>query len=119
MSISTDLIVAPFSEGLDLWSRDNGQAGSETYNQGDGAAFIPGDADFQGCLEITKSLPTEKLRYMQATPMVLERYIRVSARDKLIAGNMPSARIAGYALNSNDQHVPEVRAVGPSQTLDT
>ncbi len=119
MSISTDLVVAPFSEGLDLWSRDNGQAGSETYAQGDGAAFIPGDADFQGCLEITKSLPTEKLRYMQATPMVLERYIRVSARVKLIAGNMPSARIAGYALNSNDQHVPEVRAIGPSQTLDT
>ena len=118
MSVSTDLYVAPFADGLEQWSRQDGRPGSSTYADGDGAAYVPGDADFGGCLEIVKTQPTQKVRFMGQTPMRLERYIRVVARVKLITGNMPNVAIAAYAGDANGNAVSAVTSVGPATTLD-
>ncbi len=118
MSVSTDLYVAPFADGLEQWSRQDGRPGSSTYADGDGAAYVPGDADFGGCLEIVKTQPTQKVRFMGQTPMRLERYIRVVARVKLITGNMPNVAIAAYAGDADGNAVSAVTSIGPATTLD-
>ncbi len=62
------LMPPPFSAGLALWSRDNGTAGSGTYEGQANAAYVPADQDFGGCLELQKTQSVQKLRCFRRSP---------------------------------------------------
>lgn len=111
------LTPTPFSAGLDVYSSGDGTAGSPTYENANNAAFVPADQDFGGALELIKTQPTQKLRYMMRTPFEPGCYLRITARVKVLAGNLPSVRIAGWAGRNNDQGVGGVTQVGPSTPL--
>lgn len=111
------LMPPPFADGLAVWSRQDGTPGSDTYATATNAALVPGDQDFGDCLEILKLDATTTLRYMGQTPMIPGMYLRVSARVKALAGNLPSVRIAGWAGNAGDTNVPGVPQTGPSTVL--
>jgi len=64
-----------------------------------------------------KTQSVTKLRYMGQTPMLPGLYLRVSARVKVLAGNLPSVRIAGWAGTASDTNVPGVAQTGPSTAL--
>ena len=49
-----------------------------------------------------KTQTTQQLRYMGQTPILPGCYLRVTARVKAISGNLPSVRIAGYAMSRNN-----------------
>lgn len=119
IAITEGLVLTPpaFEEGLDVWSSENGTAGSATYDGAANAAIVAADQDFGSCLELTKTVSTQKLRYMGHTPMIPGAYLRISAKVKAISGNLPSVRIAGYAMNASDSHVSGLTEIGTSVTL--
>lgn len=110
------LMPPPFSAGLNQWSREDGTPGTGTYAGQLNAAFVPADQDFGGCLELQKVDTTQRLRYMGQTPIEPGLYLRVTARVKAVAGNLPSVRIAAWAGRANDTNVA-VPASGPSVAL--
>lgn len=111
------LMPAPFSAGLDQWSSGNGTPGSSTYEGVAHAAFVPGDPDFGGCLEMVKIEDVQRLRFMGQTPILPGCYLRVTARIKAISGNLPSVRIAGWAGNAGGGAVSGLTTTGPSRQL--
>ncbi|MEO0669196.1 MAG: glycosyl hydrolase family 28-related protein [Pseudomonadota bacterium] len=114
------LLMPPaFANGLDVWSSGDGTPGSDTYENASNAAFVPADQDFGGCLEVQKTSGTTRLRYMGQTPLLPGCYLRITARIKAIAGNLPSVRIAGYAARSNGSSVGGLDTTGDSVTLTT
>ena len=102
------LMPPPFSAGLNLWSREDGQPGQGSYAGQPNAAFVPADQDFGGALELQKTQATQKLRCFQQIPMQPGLYLRVKVRLKCISGPFPSVRIAGWAGRSNGTNVPGV-----------
>lgn len=106
-----------FEEGLDVWSSENGTAGSATYDGAANAALVAADADFGSCLEMTKTQSTQKLRYMGQTPIIPGTYLRITAKVKAISGSLPSVRIAGYAMNASNSHVSGLTELGASVDL--
>lgn len=110
------LMPPPFSAGLGQWSREDGTPGSATYVGQPNAAFVPADQDFDGALELLKLETTQRLRHMGQTPIEPGLYLRVTARVKAMAGNLPSVRIAAWAGRANGTNVT-VPSVGPSVTL--
>ncbi len=110
------LMPPPFAAGLNQWSREDGTPGSATYAGQPNAAYVPSDQDFGGCLEVQKLDSVQKLRYMGETPYQPGLYLRVTARIKAVAGNLPSVRIAGYAARANGTGVT-VTGFGPSVAL--
>ncbi len=113
------LMPPPFSAGLDLWSREDGLVGQGSYLGQSNAAFVPSDQDFGGCLEITKTQSTMKLRCFQAIPFQPGLYLRVTAKVKAISGPFPTVRIAGWAENSSGGNVGTAVQTGPSTLLTT
>ena len=113
------LMPPPFSAGLNLWSRDDGVSGDGSYLAQPNAAFVPSDQDFAGCLELTKTLATMKLRCFQSIPFEPGLYLRVTAKVKAISGPLPSVRIAGWAGNASGGNVTTAAQVGPSIALTT
>src|SRR6056297_2377724 len=111
------LMPPEFSDGLGVWSRQNGQPGSDTWATAPNAALVAADADFGDCFEIVKTSGTTKLRYMNQTPMLPGLYLRVSAQVKVLAGNLPNVRIAGWAGNANDNNVSGVQQTGPTTAI--
>jgi len=111
------LTPPPFSAGLHLWSRENGTAGSGSYAGQPNAAYVPADQDFGGCMELQKTATTQMLRSYAQTPIIPGLYLRVTARVKVVSGNFPSVRIAGWAGASNDTNVTSVLQAGPSVAL--
>lgn len=111
------LTPPPFSAGLNLWSRENGTPGSGSYAGQPNAAFVPADQDFGGCLELQKITSTQKLRSFAETPILPGLYLRVTARVKAIAGNLPTVRIAAWAGASNNTNVTGVPQTGPAVAL--
>jgi len=111
--ITDGLVLMPpaFADGLGVWSRQDGTAGSDTWATAPNAAIVAADADFGDCLEIVKTEATTRIRHMGQTPMVPGLYVRVSARIKVLSGNLPTVRIAGWAGTATDQNV-----VGAPQT---
>lgn len=101
-----------FKDGLSVWSRGNGTPGSDTYASSGDAAYVPADQDFGGCLELIKTSSTQKLRYMGETPLLPGCYLRISARVKVVSGNLPAVRIAGWAGGAGGNHVNGVVEVG-------
>lgn len=108
---------APFSAGLANWSRSDGTPGSDTYASLGTAAYVPADQDFGGALELQKTDPIQALRYMGQTPLPAGCYLRIRARIKAIAGNLPSVRIAGWAGDINNAQITNVANFGPSVSL--
>ena len=113
------LMPPPFAAGLGLWSSGDGTPGSPTYQGAPNAAFVPADQDFGGCLELVKTQGTQRLRHMGQTPFLPGMYLRVTARVKAIAGNLPAVRIAAWAGNASGQNVAGVPQTGPSVQLLT
>lgn len=111
------LMPPAFADGLNAWSREDGTAGSATWAGQANAAIVPADQDFGACLEITKTAATTKLRYMGETPILPGTYLRVSARIKMVTGNRPSVRIAGWSGDGARAHVTASDEIGPSVTM--
>ncbi|MBC7478443.1 MAG: right-handed parallel beta-helix repeat-containing protein, partial [Pseudorhodobacter sp.] len=120
-AITEGLVLMPpaFSAGLNLWSRDDGLTGQGSYLGQSNAAFVPSDQDFAGCLELTKTLSTMKLRCFQSIPFEPGLYLRVTAKVKAMSGPLPSVRIAGWAGSSTGANVSAAVQAGPSVTLTT
>lgn len=118
-AITDGLVLTPpaFELGLDVWSSEDGTAGSDTYQGAGNVALVPADQDFGACLELVKTADVQKLRYMGETPLLPGCYLRVTARIKAISGNLPVVRIAGHAMRANDTHVTGLVEVGPTVTL--
>lgn len=114
---NTSLMPRAFGAGLNLWSRTNGTAGTPTWAGMANAAIIPADEDFGTCLEILKLDSTTSLRFMRRTPIQPGTYLRVSTRVKVIAGNLPSVRIAAFAGAANGSNVTTAVQVGPTVAL--
>jgi len=106
-----------FAGGLGVWSSGDGTPGSDTYEGAPDAAFVPSDADFGGALELLKTQPTMKLRYMGQTPILPGCYLRIRARVKAISGALPDVRIAGWAGGPGEVHVAGLTETGPEVTL--
>ncbi|RXV66789.1 hypothetical protein C6W92_03035 [Roseovarius sp. A46] len=109
----------PFAAGLDQWSSGDGRPGSDTYENAPNAAFVPADQDFGGALELQKVESVQRLRYMGETPILPGCYLRVRARVKAVAGNLPDARIAAFAGDAGGGALPGVVVTGPQVTLTT
>lgn len=118
MAITDGLVLMPppFSAGLNQWSREDGTPGSASYAGQPNAAYVPADQDFGGCLELQKLDVTQKLRAMAQTPIQPGLYLRVTARIKAVAGNLPAVRIAAWAGRANDTNVA-VPSTGPAVAL--
>lgn len=119
IAITEGLALTPpaFEEGLDQWSSETGTAGSATYDGAPNAVLVAADQDFGTCLELTKTLSTQKLRSMGQTPIIPGVYLRIVARVKAISGNLPSVRIAGYAMNAANAHVGGLTETGAEVAL--
>ena len=63
---------------------------------------MPSDPDFEGCLELQKTVSTQRLRWMGQTPVINGCYLRVRARVKAVAGALPSVRIAAFAATGRE-----------------
>jgi pectate lyase-like protein len=112
------LTPPPFEAGLDVWSSGDGTPGSDTYYSAANAAFVSADQDFGGCLEMLKTEGVQQLRYMGETPLLPGCYLQIKARIKVISGNLPSVRIAGWAGGAGGNHVGGVIEVGPTKALE-
>ena len=111
------LMPPPFADGLNVWSSEDGTPGSATYDGVETAAFVPGDTDFGGCLELLKTDSIQKIRYTGETPILPGCYLRVTIRVKAISGTLPSVRISGWAGLSGGSHVGGLTENGPSTLL--
>jgi len=109
----------PFAEGLGQWSSGDGRPGSDTYENAPNAAFVPADQDFGGALELQKVESVQRLRYMGETPILPGCYLRIRARVKAVAGNLPDVRIAAFAGDAGGGALPGVVVTGPQVTLTT
>ncbi|MBC7138001.1 MAG: right-handed parallel beta-helix repeat-containing protein [Defluviimonas sp.] len=118
-AITDGLLLTPpaFEAGLGVWSSENGTAGSASYAGSANAAIVPADQDFGTCLELLKTVTTQKLRYMGQTPLLPGCYLRITARVKAISGNLPSVRIAGYAMGAGEVHVGGLVETAPEVAL--
>ena len=56
---------------------------------------------------------------MDETPILPGCYLRVRARIKALAGNLPDVRIAAFAGDAGGDALPGVTTVGPQVTLTT
>lgn len=111
------LMPREFRLGLNLWSQTTGLPPTPTWAAATNAAIVPADEDFGACLEILKLQGTTSLRYMRRTPIQPGQYLRISARIKVIAGNLPQVRIAAFAGNAAGAALGGVVLAGPSATV--
>jgi hypothetical protein len=108
------LMPPAFSDGLEVWSRQDGTPGTDTWAMAANASLVTADADFGDCLEIVKTDSVTSLRYMGQTPILPGTYLRVSARLKVLSGTLPEVRIAGWAGDASDMQVTGLADTGPS-----
>lgn len=113
-----DLMPPAFSDGLDVWSSQDGLSGQATYDGAQNAALVAGDADFGDCLELFKTQSVQKLRWTGLTAIFPGCYLRISARVKLVGGNRPSVRIGAYAQTTGGS-AAAVPVAGDPVFLDT
>ncbi|MCF3593451.1 right-handed parallel beta-helix repeat-containing protein [Rhodobacteraceae bacterium LMO-12] len=120
-AITDGVVFMPpaFANGLDVWSRQDGTPGSDTYENAMNAAFVVADQDFAGCMELQKVDATQKLRYMGETPLLPGCYLRITARVKAMSGNLPAVRIAAWAGGAGGAHVPGLIETGPATVLSS
>jgi hypothetical protein len=114
--ITDGLVLMPpaFSAGLGAWSRQDGTPGTDTWATAPNASLVTADADFGDCLEIVKTDSVTSLRYMGQTPVLPGLYLRISARLKVLSGNLPEVRVAGWAGDPTGAHVTGLTETGPT-----
>ena len=112
-----DLMPPAFEEGLGVWSSGDGVPGDPLYLTDPDAAIVPADADFGACLEIYKNSATQKLRYTGETPLLPGAFVKISARVKVVSGNLPTVRVAGWAGGAGGVHVTGLDETGPAVTI--
>lgn len=119
IAITSGLQLMPpgFAAGLAAWSQEDGRSGQTTWASAANAAIVPADQDFGACLEIVKQATETRIRFTGETPILPGTYLRVSARVKAVAGNLPSVRIAGWPGNAQRQRVNGVTVTGPVVAL--
>lgn len=117
--ITDGLVLMPpaFSQGLNLWSREDGLTGQGSWAGQSNAAYVPADADFAGCIEVQKTASTTKLRCFQDIPFMPGLYLQVTVRVKAVSGAFPSVRIAAWAGNASGGNVTTAQQTGPSVAL--
>ncbi len=117
--ITDGLVLMPpeFSEGLGVWSREDGTPGTDTYATAPNAALVTADPDFGTCLEILKTESVTRVRFMGETPMLPGMYLRITARVKAMAGTLPGARVGAWAGDASNNNVSGAPQTGPSTTL--
>ena len=118
----TDGIVfnpLPFAAGLGVWSSGDGTPGSDTYAVSGSGVFVAADADFAGCLEVLKTDPVARVRYMGETAILPGCYLRVTARVKAVSGPLPAVRISGWAGLAGGAPAVGLPEAGPSTQLTT
>lgn len=116
----TDGIVfnpLPFAAGLGVWSSGEGTPGSDTYAASGTGVFVAADQDFAGCLEVLKTEPVARVRYMGETPILPGCYLRITARVKAVAGPLPAVRISGWAGLAGGAPAAGLPASGPATQL--
>ena len=120
-AITDGLVLMPpaFAGGLDVWSSEDGTPGGVTYDTIGTAAYVPGDADFGGCLELLKTDSVQKIRFTGETPILPGCYLRVTARVKAVSGALPSVRVAGWAGDASNAHVAGLTETGASTAMTT
>ncbi len=120
-AITEGLALMPpkFSQGLNLWSREDGLTGQGSYLGQPNAAYVPNDQDFGGCLELEKTSSTQKLRCFQDIPFQPGLYLQVTVKIKVLSGAFPSVRIAGWAGSASAANVTAADQSGPSFALTT
>ncbi|WP_424942762.1 glycosyl hydrolase family 28-related protein [Aliiroseovarius crassostreae] len=107
----------PFADGLNNWSSGDGTPGSPNYAVATNAALVPADQDFDGCLEVFKDANSLKVTYTGQTPYEQGCYLRLSAKVKVLSGPLPSVRVVGKPLKSNNSHATGYVEAGPSVPL--
>lgn len=119
IAITAGLQLMPpgFAAGLGAWSQQNGLSGETTWANAPNAAIVPADQDFGACLEIVKQATVTRIRFTGETPIFPGTYLRVSARVKAVAGNLPSVRVAGWPGTVQRQRVTGVKETGPEAPL--
>lgn len=119
IAITAGLQLMPpgFAGGLKAWSRANGLSGEPTWADAGNAALVPADQDFGTCLEIVKQDDVTRVRFTGETPILPGTFLRVSARVKVVAGNMPQVRIAGWPGTSQRDEISGVPRSGPAVSL--
>ncbi|MEL7463211.1 MAG: right-handed parallel beta-helix repeat-containing protein [Pseudomonadota bacterium] len=110
---SIDLMPPPFSDGLDVWSSQNGGPGSNRYSTANNAQVLFTDPDFEECLEIVTNRSPQKLRFTGQTPTPPGCYLRISARVKVVSGIMPDFEIAAWPADAGGSYVPGLVEKGP------
>lgn len=108
-----DLMPPPFSDGLVVWSSQNGGPGSNNYANSNNAQVLFTDPDFEECLEIVTNKSPQKLRYTGQTPTPPGCYLRVSARVKVVSGIMPDFEIAAWPADTGGNYVSGLVEKGP------
>jgi hypothetical protein len=118
-AITEGLVLMPpaFAAGLNLWSSANGRPGDASYLGVANAALVTNDQDFGGCLELQKTVATQKLRCFTQTPLRPDMYLRITAKVKAVSGNLPSVRIAAWVGNVSENNVGGVVQAGPAVAL--
>lgn len=118
-SITEGLVLAPpaFAAGLNVWSRQDGLSGSDTYDNSGNAVLVAADQDFGGCLEMVKTDSVQKLRWMGNTPIFPGCYYRVTIRVKAISGNLARVRAAATPVKANGDLVFGATTAGPEVAL--
>lgn len=112
-----DLMPPSFADGLSVWSKGDGTPASANWQGAPNAALVPSDPDFGACLEIQKTSALEYVRYKGETPILPGCYLRIKTRIKAMSGNLPNARIGGWAGSAGDTHVTGLTEQGALTTL--
>ncbi|GAB1362059.1 hypothetical protein MASR1M32_12950 [Rhodobacter sp.] len=119
-AITEGLVLMPpaFAAGLNLWSSNNGRPGDASWQGAANAALVTNDQDFGGCLELQKTVATQRLRSFTQTPLRPDMYLRISAGVKAVSGNLPAVRIAAWVGTLAETNVGgSIVQAGPSATL--
>ncbi len=108
--------AALFGRAGELVERER-PSGDASYQGAPNAALVSNDQDFAGCLELTKTASTQRLRAFMETPLRPDMYLRVTTRVKALSGNLPSVRIAVWSGTSSTVNAASAVQVGPSVAL--
>ncbi len=104
-AITDGLVLMPpaFADGLDVWSREDGTPGGETYDTADCATIVSDDV-LGTCLELEQQESVQKLRYTGETPILPGCYLRIRTRVRVVSGPGSAVRIAGWAGAAGGSH---------------
>jgi hypothetical protein len=111
-----DLSPPLFAEGLDVWSSTSGRPGAPTYRSSPTARIVP-DQEFGRCLELRRTVPLQRVRYMGETPILPLTPLRIRARLRMVSGTNSRARIAAWPGTITSGHAAGLVEHGSERSL--